>query len=67
MEWVNHLTEQGTMKPAAELRALFEAHGVTPDKRIIALCQTGYRSAHAYLALRPQCQIGVRRAVSGLA
>ena len=52
LEWVNHLTEQGTMKPAAELRALFEAHGVTPDKRIIALCQTGYRSAHAYLALR---------------
>ena len=40
------------MKPASELRALFEAHGVTPDKQVIALCQTGYRSAHAYLALR---------------
>ena len=52
LEWVNHLTEQGTMKPAHELRALFEGHGVTPDKEVIALCQTGYRSAHAYLALR---------------
>ena len=52
LEWVNHLTEDGTMKPAAELRDLFESHGVTPDKEVIALCQTGYRSAHAYLALR---------------
>jgi len=52
LEWVNHLTPAGTMKPAAELRALFEAHGITPDKEIIALCQTGYRSTHAYLALR---------------
>ncbi len=52
LEWVNHLTEDGEMKAAAELRALFEAHGVTPDKEVISLCQTGYRSAHAYLALR---------------
>lgn len=52
LEWVNHLTDAGTMKPAPKLRALFEAHGVTADKEVIALCQTGYRSAHAYLALR---------------
>jgi thiosulfate/3-mercaptopyruvate sulfurtransferase len=52
LEWVNHLNDAGEMKTAAELRALFEDHGVTPDKEIIPLCQTGYRSAHAYLALR---------------
>ena len=52
LEWVNHLTQDGAMKPAPALRALFESHGVTADKEIIALCQTGYRSAHAYLALR---------------
>jgi thiosulfate/3-mercaptopyruvate sulfurtransferase len=52
LEWVNHLTPEGGMKPAPELRALFDAHGVTADKEVIALCQTGYRSAHAYLALR---------------
>ena len=52
LEWINNLTKQGTMKPAPVLRALFEAHGITPNKRVIALCQTGYRSAHAYLALR---------------
>jgi thiosulfate/3-mercaptopyruvate sulfurtransferase len=52
LNWTNHLTEDGTMKPEAELRAQFEAIGVTPDKEIIPYCQTGYRSAHAYLALR---------------
>ncbi|MEE9274443.1 MAG: sulfurtransferase [bacterium] len=51
-EWVEHLTPEGEMKPAAELRAQFEALGVTPDKEIVPYCQTGYRSAHAYLALR---------------
>ena len=52
LEWRHHLTEDGAMKPEAELRAQFEAIGVTPDKDIIPYCQTGYRSSHAYLALR---------------
>jgi thiosulfate/3-mercaptopyruvate sulfurtransferase len=52
LEWVNHLTPDGEMKPGADLRSLFEASGVTSDKEVIALCQTGYRSAHAYFALR---------------
>ncbi len=51
-EWVTHLTPDGAMKPANELRALFEAKGMTADKEILAFCNTGYRSAHAYLALR---------------
>ena len=52
LEWRHHLTEDGAMKPEVELRAQFEAMGITPDKEIIPYCQTGYRSAHAYLALR---------------
>lgn len=52
VEWLNNLTPEGQMKPAEELRRQFEAAGVTPDKEIIAYCQTGYRSAHAYTALR---------------
>jgi thiosulfate/3-mercaptopyruvate sulfurtransferase len=52
VEWLNNLTAEGGMKPAEELRRQFEAAGVTPDKEIIAYCQTGYRSAHAYTALR---------------
>lgn len=51
-DWVQHLTPDGTMRPAAALRSQFEALGITPDKEIIPYCQTGYRSAHAYLALR---------------
>lgn len=51
-EWLDHLSPEREMKPAAELRAQFEAIGITPDKEIIPYCQTGYRSAHAYFALR---------------
>jgi len=39
-------------KPAAELRRLFEAAGVTPDKEVITYCQTGVRSAHTLFVLR---------------
>ncbi len=52
LEWVNHLRPDGTMKPGNELRTLFAENGISADKEIIALCQTGYRSAHAYLAMR---------------
>ncbi|MDP6617935.1 MAG: rhodanese-like domain-containing protein, partial [Nitrospinota bacterium] len=34
------------------LAALYAPAGVTPDKDVSAYCQGGYRSAHAYLALR---------------
>ena len=42
----------GRMKRAIILREIFEARGVTPDKEITVYCNTGFRSAHAYLALR---------------
>ncbi len=44
--------DSGCMKPADQLRAAFEALDVTPEKEITLYCNTGYRSAHAYLALR---------------
>lgn len=49
--WRDHLDENGALRPAAEVRALYEAKGVTPDKAIIAFCQGGYRSASTFLAL----------------
>jgi thiosulfate/3-mercaptopyruvate sulfurtransferase len=52
LEWTNNLDAAGAFKPAAELRAMYEAKGITPDKEVIPYCQGGYRSAHAYLALR---------------
>jgi thiosulfate/3-mercaptopyruvate sulfurtransferase len=42
----------GCMKPAKELQLAFETLGADPKKEIILYCNTGYRSAHAYLALR---------------
>ena len=52
IEWTRNLTVDGDFKPAAELRAMYEAAGVTPDREVIAYCQGGYRAAHSYLALR---------------
>ncbi len=42
----------GCMKSADQLREAFETLNATPDKDITLYCNTGYRSAHAYLALR---------------
>ena len=44
--------DSGCMKPAESLREAFETLGATPDKEITLYCNTGYRSAHAYLSLR---------------
>ena len=44
--------DSGCMKPAAPLREAFESLDATADKEITLYCNTGYRSAHAYLALR---------------
>jgi thiosulfate/3-mercaptopyruvate sulfurtransferase len=52
LDWENHLGADGKLKPADELQKMFEARGVTADKEVLAFCNTGYRSAHAYLVLR---------------
>lgn len=50
--WREHLDANGAFRPADEIRQLYAAKGVTPDKRVIAFCQGGYRSASTFLALR---------------
>lgn len=52
IEWSQHLRPDGTFKPIDELRALYLAKGVTPEKTVIAYCQTHHRSAHSYFVLR---------------
>lgn len=52
VEWSRNLAEDGAMRPADELRRMYEQAGVTPGKEVITYCQGGYRAAHAYLALR---------------
>jgi thiosulfate/3-mercaptopyruvate sulfurtransferase len=52
LEWTQNLTPEGEFKPASDLKVMYEAAGVTPDREVITYCQGGYRAAHSYLALR---------------
>ncbi len=50
--WVQATNESdGTFKSANDLKALYEGHGITPDKDIIAYCRIGERSSHTWFAL----------------
>jgi thiosulfate/3-mercaptopyruvate sulfurtransferase len=50
--WAKAANEDGTFKSAEELRALYEAEGVTDDKEVIAYCRIGERSSHTWFALQ---------------
>lgn len=52
VEWTNNLGPEGAFKSAADLKAMYEAAGITPDREVVTYCQGGYRAAHSYLALR---------------
>ncbi|MDQ6884916.1 MAG: sulfurtransferase [Candidatus Dormibacteraeota bacterium] len=49
--WGQAVAEDGTFKPAEELRSLYESKGVTPDKAVIAYCRIGERSSHTWFVL----------------
>ena len=36
IEWLNNLDENGMFRSAAELRALYESAGITPEKRVMS-------------------------------
>lgn len=55
LEWLNNVRADlsgRTEKPAAELRAMYEAIGVTPDKEIVTMCQGGIRASQTAATLR---------------
>jgi thiosulfate/3-mercaptopyruvate sulfurtransferase len=52
LEWRQNLRPDGTFKPLDELRAMYTAAGVTPDKTVVTYCQTHHRGAHSYFVLR---------------
>jgi thiosulfate/3-mercaptopyruvate sulfurtransferase len=52
VEWKNNLAADGRFKSLDELRAMYDAAGVTADREVVTYCQGGYRAAHAWLALR---------------
>ena len=53
--WQDDLTQEGfghVWKPAAELRRAYEAQGITPDKDIIAYCNSATEASHVHFTLR---------------
>ena len=52
LEWQQHLGPDGMFEPLDELRAMYGAAGVTPDKTVVTYCQTHHRGAHSYFVLR---------------
>ena len=57
--WAQTVREDGTFKSADDLRAIYEAKGITPDKDIIAYCRIGERSSHSWFVLHEL--LGYRR------
>jgi len=49
--WGQAVREDGTFKPAEELRELYGSKGVTPDKQVVAYCRIGERSSHTWFVL----------------
>jgi thiosulfate/3-mercaptopyruvate sulfurtransferase len=50
--WSEAVNEDGTFKSDEELRALYAARGITPDKDVIAYCRIGERSSHTWFVLK---------------
>jgi thiosulfate/3-mercaptopyruvate sulfurtransferase len=49
--WLNAVNDDGTYKSADELRAYYEAKGVTDGKNVITYCRIGERSSHTWFAI----------------
>ncbi len=47
-----NLNKDGTFKSVNDLKAAYEAKGVTKDKEVITYCQGGIRAAHTYFVLK---------------
>jgi thiosulfate/3-mercaptopyruvate sulfurtransferase len=52
VEWTDATAGDNVLKPLDELRAMYEAQGVTPDKDVIAHCQLGVRASHTWFLLK---------------
>jgi thiosulfate/3-mercaptopyruvate sulfurtransferase len=50
--WAMAVQEDGSFKPEAELKALYESKGITSDRDVVAYCRIGERSSHTWFVLR---------------
>jgi thiosulfate/3-mercaptopyruvate sulfurtransferase len=49
--WAQAANEDGTFKSARELRELYTAKGIVPDREIVTYCRIGERSSHSWFVL----------------
>ncbi|HVM34500.1 MAG TPA: sulfurtransferase [Actinomycetota bacterium] len=49
--WSKAANEDGTFKSADELKALYDAEGVTADREVVTYCRIGERSSHSWFVL----------------
>ncbi len=49
--WSKAVNEDGTFKSADDLRKLYEAEEITPDKDVVTYCRIGERSSHSWFVL----------------
>ncbi|MHB8623055.1 MAG: sulfurtransferase [Sulfuricaulis sp.] len=61
-DWMNAVDKARDLrlKPAVELKHRLFQLGVTPDKEVIAYCQTHHRSAHTYIVLKSLGYLGIK-------
>jgi thiosulfate/3-mercaptopyruvate sulfurtransferase len=50
--WAQAVRDDGTFKPADELRSLYGGKGIDGTRRITAYCRIGERSSHTWFVLR---------------
>ncbi len=51
VDWRQNLGPDLAFKPVAELRAMYLAKGVTPEKTVVTYCQTHHRASNTYFVL----------------
>jgi len=52
IDWNLHLRPDKTFKSLDELRALYTAQGIVPEKTVVTYCETHHRASHGYFVLR---------------
>lgn len=52
ISWSEAVSEDGTFRPAEELRSLYEGRGITEDKQTVTYCRIGERSSHSWFVLK---------------
>jgi thiosulfate/3-mercaptopyruvate sulfurtransferase len=54
LDWMDNQAGKSTpeLKPQAELRKIYEAAGITPDRPVVTYCNTGMQATQSYFTLK---------------